>query len=129
MKASDYADIVRKNDKMFNLFFEAYVIAQLKECCENQSDRWGISAQDHKEFVEDYCGWFSDNHSDADDYYRESLDIIEIVLRDTDYEEEDNPYESGTVWEILAGECWDILNTHHWWMDYYEEWAAEKEDE
>ncbi len=128
MKAADYASIVRKNDKMFNLFFEAYVIAQLKECCESQSDRWDINARSHKEFVLDYCGW-SDVHRDASDYYDESLEIIEIVLRDTDYIEEENPYESGTVWEILAGECWDILNDSNWYMDYYEEWLSEKEDE
>ena len=128
MKAQDYADMVIKNIKMIELFFQAYVIAQLKECCENDSDRWGISAEEHMEFVADYCGWYINPHAEASDYYDESLELISIALEGTDYEEEEAPWMDGTVWSILAGHCWDVMNKHHHWMDYYEEWKAEKED-
>ena len=129
MRTSEYADIVRKNGKMFNLFFEEYVAAQLKECCESQSDRWSISAEAHKEFVSDYTGIDTTSYRDADDYYQNSLDTISIALSDTDYEEEENPFEDDTVWMFLASECWDILNTHQWWMNYYEGWLEENEEE
>jgi hypothetical protein len=129
MTTTEYVDIVRKNCKMFNIFFEEYVAAQLKECCESQSDRWGISARAHKEFVSDYTGINTTSYRDAEDYYLNSLDTISSALSHTDYEEAENPFETDTVWGQLAGECWDILNTHQWWMKYYDEWLEEKEDE
>ena len=118
---NEVAMMVRNSIKMFSLFFDSYVAAQLKECCENNSDRWEISAREHKEFVEDYTGIVF-RFRDASDYYDECEEIISIVADGKDYNTEE-------VFEILAGECWDILNTHNWYMDYYDEWLKDKEDE
>jgi len=114
------AKMVRDSIKMFSLFFDAYVAAQLVECCESGSDRWGISAEEHKEFVESYTGIVF-RYRDASDYYDECEDIISIVADGRDYDDE--------TFESLAGECWDILNKHNWYMEYYQEWLAEQEEE
>ena len=133
MELSKYAQYVVNNWKMFNIFFEAYIAAQLIECCEGSSDRWMvdgeyISAQTHRQLVDWSTNIRSDRWVDASDAYEYCYDIMEKVLEDTDYESSgEYDWTDEGLWGELAFHCWEIANDKNWWLDNYDEFIKEYE--